>query len=189
MIRDNYDFSQSIKNPYYQKLNKNQSLTTSEALDWFDSLDVVPLDQMWGTWEGWEINTNHRFNGLLGFTNWYGKQFVDSETVHPLLFSDSQGNLFKVGPSIYSIKIFLNLPILKNKIFHPLLKNSMLLFKTESAQARLRMMEYRGKVSAAMIYDYLPINDSFRKIDRDTILGIMDFKIIPEPFFFILERR
>ncbi|MCC5655076.1 DUF4334 domain-containing protein [Nostoc sp. XA013] len=50
------------------------------------------------------------------------------------------------------------------------------------------MMEYRGKMTATMIYDYLPINDSFRKVDENTVLGIMDYKNIPKPFFFILKR-
>ena len=63
------------------------------------------------------------------------------------------------------------------------------LMKTEVSQARLRMMEYRGKVTATMVYDYLPINDSFKKIDENTVLGIMDYKIYPQPFFFILERK
>ena len=31
--------------------------------------------------------------------------------------------------------------------------------------ARLRMTEYRGVVSATMIYDSLPLNDVFRKVD------------------------
>ena len=62
------------------------------------------------------------------------------------------------------------------------------LLKTEKSQARLRMMEYRGKVSATMIYDYLPINDSFRKVDNHTVLGLMDFKNLPQPFFFLLKR-
>jgi hypothetical protein len=66
------------------------------------------------------------------------------------------------------------------------LANSLL--KTEKSQARLRMMEYRNQVSATMIYDYLPINDSFRKIDDQTVLGVMDFKSLPQPFFFILKR-
>ena len=67
-----------------------------------------------------------------------------------------------------------------------MLTNSLL--KTEKSQARLRMMEYRGKVSATMIYDRLPINDSFRRIDNNTVLGIMDFKSSPQPFFFVLKR-
>jgi hypothetical protein len=68
-----------------------------------------------------------------------------------------------------------------------MLTNSLL--KTEESQARLRMMDYRGKVSATMIYDHLPINDSFRQVDDNTVLGIMDWKKSPQPFFFVLKRR
>ena len=50
------------------------------------------------------------------------------------------------------------------------------------------MIEYREKVSTTMIYDNLPINDIFRKIDDNTVLGLMDFKGMPQPFFFVLNR-
>ena len=50
------------------------------------------------------------------------------------------------------------------------------------------MMEYRGQVTATMMYDYLPIHDHFRKIDDNTVLGLMDFKPISQPFFFLLKR-
>ena len=63
-----------------------------------------------------------------------------------------------------------------------------LMLKTEKSQARIRMMEYREKVSTTMIYDNLPINDIFRKIDDNTVLGLMDFKGMPQPFFFVLNR-
>jgi hypothetical protein len=62
------------------------------------------------------------------------------------------------------------------------------MFKTDSSQARIRMMEYRQKISATMIYDNLPINDIFRKVDDNTLLGLMDFKGQPQPFFFVLKR-
>ena len=52
-----------------------------------------------------------------------------------------------------------------------------------------RMTEYRGVVSATMIYDSLPINDIFRKVDDDTVLGVMDLRFTPQPFFFILLRE
>ena len=50
------------------------------------------------------------------------------------------------------------------------------------------MMDYRGKVSATMIYDHLPINDSFRKIDDNRVFGVMDYKEQEQPFFFVLTR-
>ena len=43
-----------------------------------------------------------------------------------------------------------------------------------------------------MLYDEVPINDMFVKIDENSVLGIMDFKGEPDrlenPFLFILER-
>ena len=86
------------------------------------------------------------------------------------------------------MKWVLKLPILKNESLKALLMLTNSLLKTKASQARLRMMEYRGKVSATMIYDYLPINDSFRKVDENMVLGIMDYKNSPQPFFFVLKR-
>jgi hypothetical protein len=105
-----------------------------------------------------------------------------------LLFLGSKGEIFKVAPNPTAMNWVLKLPILKNNSLKPLLMLTNSLLKTETSQARLRMMEYRGKVSATMIYDYLPINDSFRKVDDNTVLGIMDFKNFPQPFFFVLQR-
>jgi Domain of unknown function (DUF4334) len=105
-----------------------------------------------------------------------------------LLFSDGKGEIFKVAPNPVAMEWVMKLPILKNESLKPLLMLTNSLLKTEDSQARLRMMEYRGKVSATMIYDYLPINDSFRKVDENTVLGIMDFKNSLQPFFFVLKR-
>ena len=63
------------------------------------------------------------------------------------------------------------------------------LFQTRRSRARVRMTEYRGKLSATMIYDALPINDVFRKVDADTVLGIMDYKGMPASLFFVLQRE
>jgi hypothetical protein len=40
-----------------------------------------------------------------------------------------------------------------------------------------------------MIYDSLPINDIFRKVDDDSVLGVMDLRFSPQPFFFVLRRE
>ena len=58
----------------------------------------------------------------------------------------------------------------------------------QKSAARLRMTTYRGKPSATMVYDNLPINDVFRKVDDDTVLGVMDLKGMKTQFFFVLRR-
>jgi Domain of unknown function (DUF4334)/GXWXG protein len=162
--------------------------TTQTALQLFDSLETVNLDFMLGRWRGSGLHTTHPMDGLLEASNWYGKEFISPEQVHPLLFLDGQGNIIKVAPNPIAMDWVLKIPGIKQAFAKPLLTLTNSLLKTETSQARLRMMEYRGKVSATMIYDYLPINDSFRKVDDNTVLGIMDFKDLPQPFFFVLKR-
>jgi GXWXG protein/Domain of unknown function (DUF4334) len=162
--------------------------TTAEALAWFDTLEPVDLDFMIGRWQGSGVHTDHPMDGLLEASNWYGKEFVDPETVHPLLFLDGQNHIIKVAPHSLAMNWVLKIPALKNPAMKPLLMLTNALLKTETSQARLRLLGYRGKVSATMIYDYLPINDAFRRVDDHTVFGLMDFKSSPQPFFFILRR-
>ena len=171
-----------------QSILETAKTTTEKALELFDALEPVNLEFMFGRWQGSGIDTSHPMDGLLEASNWYGKEFIDSENVHPLLFLDHQGRLIKVAPNPKAMKLLGKFPVSKIVLLRPLLRLTTFLLKTEKSQARLRMMAYREKVSATMIYDYLPINDSFRKINDNAVLGIMDFKSLPQPLFFILDR-
>jgi hypothetical protein len=172
----------------YQSILKANQTTTEQALQLFDTLEPVDLEFMLGRWQGSGLHTSHPMDGLLEASNWYGKEFIDPENVHPLLFLDSRGKIIKIAPNPTLMNWMLKFPVAKNDFLKPLTTLTNSLLKTESSQARLRMMEYRGKVSATMIYDHLPINDMFRKVDDNTVLGVMDFKNSPQPFFFVLKR-
>ena len=162
--------------------------STEEALKLFDELETVDLEFMIGRWQGSGLHTNHPMDGLLEASNWYGKEFIDSDHVHPLLFLDGNNKIFKVAPNLTAMNLVLRFPVPKNKVMKLLLNFMNSMVKTEKSQARIRMMEHRQKISATMIYDKLPIHDIFRKIDDNTVLGLMDFKGAPKPFFFILKR-
>jgi hypothetical protein len=170
-------------------LLQQKNTTTTEAITLFDHLEPVNLDFMLGRWQGSGLNTGHPMDGLLEVANWYGKEFVTPERVHPLLFLDGNHNVFNVLPNPRMMKLALRLPILNNESFKPLFTLFNPLLKTEKSQARLRMMEHRGKISATMIYDHLPIHDVFRKVDENTLLGLMDYKESAQPFFFTLKRE
>ena len=43
-------------------------------------------------------------------------------------------------------------------------------------EASLWMVEFRGQVSACMVYDGQPVFDHFRRVDERTVMGIMDGK-------------
>ncbi len=62
------------------------------------------------------------------------------------------------------------------------------LLRTSRPRARLRLMSHRGVVSATMVYDHLPINDVFRRLDGETLIGLMDMRGFSAPFFFQLRR-
>ncbi|MDO7599461.1 MAG: GXWXG domain-containing protein, partial [Flavobacteriaceae bacterium] len=70
-----------------QNLLKQRRSTVSTATSVFDSLDSVSLDFMLGQWKGFEIITGHPMEGLLEPSGWYGKLFIDTENVHPLLMN------------------------------------------------------------------------------------------------------
>lgn len=55
--------------------------------------------------------------------------------------------------------------------------------------ATLRKVEYRGVSTATMVYDRHPIFDHFRRVDDDTVLGVMDRKGEDAPLVFYLRRR
>lgn len=163
--------------------------TTAEALTLFDRLEPVDMSFMFGQWKGSGFHTGHPMDGLLEVANWYGKAFISPDCVHPLLFSSGSGEIFKLAASPQAMKLALRLPIPKNNVATSIFALFNPLLRTNDSQARLRMMEHRGKVSATMIYDYLPIHDMFRKVDSNTLLGLMDYKESTDPFFFVLERE
>lgn len=55
--------------------------------------------------------------------------------------------------------------------------------------ARMREVEFKGEVSATIIYNNLPIMDYFRKVDDDTIIGWGEVKGDSPDFFFWLKRE
>jgi hypothetical protein len=165
--------------------------TTSKAMEIYDHLEVVNFEFMWGRWKGSSLKTKATLDGLLEETGWYGKEFINAEKVHPLLYYLPDGqNLFALNPvwAYFGSKPLLiwakkNVGFIKNIIL-----GFRFILKTKNPKARLRMLEHRGKLSAAMVYDDKSIIDSFRKVDENTLLGYMDSKELPEPFFFVLRR-
>jgi Domain of unknown function (DUF4334)/GXWXG protein len=55
--------------------------------------------------------------------------------------------------------------------------------------ATLRRVEYRGVVTATMVYDRHAIFDHFRRVSPDVVLGVMDRKGEQRPLVFFLSRR
>lgn len=163
--------------------------STGEALRFFDSLQAVPLEMMAGLWKGAELKTNHTFNGKLKNLGWFGKAFITADRVHPLVFKSHNEKLFSLNTKLISPGLMKIISIRNVEFLKPFIRKSNILLKTNRPSARLRMTHFRGVATTTMIYDFLPINDIFKKIDQDTVMGLMDMRDMEEPFFFILKKQ
>ena len=162
-----------------------------EALALFDRLEAVDTDFLLGAWSGEEFPSGHPLDGALVAYGWRGKRFESEEHVHPLLFGNTTRE-FAVRPA----GVFPGIPLLmkwpaamKSAPMAAIARALMPLLATRRSHARLRRMQFRGRLGATMVYDDVPIQDVFRRVDDATVLGLMDLKGMERPFFFLLRRR
>ena len=159
-----------------------------QALALYDDLPGVAPAEIRGTWRGRELRTGHPMDGLLEATGWYGKRFDDDDSVHPLLFSTSSGDVVSVDPRKVPMGLAGRVSpalVARSRFAVDLLRPAL---RTRKPRARPRAVRHRGVVTAAMVYDHLPIIDVFRRVDEDTLLGLMDLRAHPQPYLFVLAR-
>ena len=164
-------------------------VTPEQALAFFDGLPTVPTADMIGRWRGSGLPTGSRLDGLLEAYGWYGKEFRDAETAHPLLFRDRSGVPHPVDPAYAPLGLLFRLPQLaRTRAARLGFAAVRPLRRTEAPAARVRTLEHRGVATAAMVYDALPVIDVFRRTGPGSLLGLVDARGLDEPFFFVLER-
>jgi GXWXG protein/Domain of unknown function (DUF4334) len=163
--------------------------TPEEALAFFDGLPPVAPQEMTGRWRGSGLPTGSPLDGLLEGFDWYGKEFLDDETVHPLLFRDGADRIRPLDPRLLPMGVLRDYAGFATgwplraafRWIRPLLY-------TDMPKARLREVSHRGVVTAAMVYDALPIIDVFRRVGDDVRIGAMDMRGLPSPYLFVLRR-
>jgi len=183
----------------------SSSRSLNETLLKFDELEPVSdlefMTRGSGRWRGEEVSSGHAMDGFLDVSGWWGKRFTSAEHVDPLLWRGAANStpfpaafpLMASHPLFYNLLSFLRARF-GSKATPTLIQVTRLLFWTSHSQARLRLQEFRGKVSAVMIYDHFPIIDAFRRVDDDTVMGLMDEKGgnecngVPQFYFFRLVR-
>lgn len=163
-------------------------LSSDAALALFDGLPTVAVTEMTGRWRGDVIETGHPLDDLLGAARWYGKVFEGPEAVHPLVHRGLFGGMYRVNPALLPLDWGMRLPFAAQvtRLLFPLVGP---LMATSRPRARLRMVAHRGVVTAAMIYDAKPVIDLFRRIDDQSVMGLMDQRGAAAPFFFRLTRQ
>ena len=144
---------------------------------------------MLGRWRGSGLPTGSPLDGLLEAYGWYGKEFLDAETVHPLLFGTGSGPR-PVDPALLPVGMLRDRPgLARSRLARAAFSAVRPLITTTRPTARLRSIAHRGVVTAAVLYDRLPITDVFRLVSTDVRLGLMDLRGLPDPFFFELRRE
>jgi hypothetical protein len=163
--------------------------TAEEALAFYDSLPPVTIDQLSGSWRGSDLPTGHPFDGLLEALGWYGKTFRGPDEVDPLVFRTADG-VYALDPAFVPLGAVLRFRgLLRRPAVASPVRRVMRVARTSRPTARLRMAEYRAVVTATMCYDRQPINDHFRSVDQDTVVGAMDLRGMTQPFLFVLRRQ
>ena len=162
-----------------------------EALALFDRLPAVEPTELLGRWLGGSFATGHPLDGVLETYHWYGKAFRGPDDVDPLLFRTACGAVVPLRARLLPDPRWLERwPWLGTAAAGNLFQRLALpLWITHHPQARLRVVKHRGVSSAAMLYDHLPIVDVFRRLDGQTLLGVMEARGISQPFFFTLRRE
>ena len=138
---------------------------------------------MIGSWRGKGVETGHPIDGLLERFGWHGKRFTGPDGAHPLVFEQTNGGVFSVNPAMIPVGFVLrHADLFRHPLARRLFRAFGVVLRTDQPKARLRMTEYRGVVSATMIYDSLPINDICRKVDDDTVWARWTCVSLPSPF-------
>jgi len=134
------------KNKFEKIIHKAGLLSCKELDDLFAELQPITIEEMIGEWQ-------------IGYliTERTGSKF---------------GTLLRYLPIKPSGKKFLS----KNKVQAWVFSFFGIKFGFPGATSILEEIDYRGKVSTSMIYNYLPMIDHFRKIDNTVVMGIMEIK-------------
>jgi hypothetical protein len=135
-------------------------------------VSAAELDEIWAALD------TVRPEEILG--EWRGGEF---DTGHPL-----NGQLDKVG---WYGKTFVTVKDVKPLVC----RNDEGELYSDTAlgkgEASLWMVEFRGESTATMVYDGQPVFDHFKRVDEDTLMGIMNGKKFAAdgPFFYFLLER
>ena len=164
----------------FQDVLAKGTVTPEEAFKVWDAAPTVESYFMIASWKGFGFPTGHSFDGALESGGWYGKNFHSADKVDPLVYKCKDGGApWPANPDKMT-------PIIQRG---ESVQDHRAECEADGACARLRRVEYRGQTTAAMVYNTTPVIDLFRKIDDNTVMGVMDNITIPgPPFFFYLVR-
>lgn len=147
----------------------------------FDSLSPVGVDMLTGTWKVDPGYAETPEGEAFIDSGWWGARFIDSETVDPLLFRSGDGD------KLFAADLVSLLAVIGTGARDVSARRGEV--ETATPIARVRMVEYRGVLSAALIYDAAPVIDYLRAVDDDTIVAAVERRgSVDQPAYALLRR-
>ncbi len=167
-------------------------MAPSEAAALFDSLQPATETDLQGTWTCHVLKTGHVLDDLLTSSYWHGKRVDNIEEVFPLVHRVPVWGDMRISPSFFPLELLLSMrPLLLVTVFlSPILMPLLApLLRTSRPSARVRTMQFRGRLHASIVFDSKPIEDVFVRVNDETLLGWMNCKLLTDPFFFTITRE
>ncbi|MFF3753203.1 DUF4334 domain-containing protein [Streptomyces sp. NPDC002018] len=148
----------------FDELRSSDDVSPDQLYKLWPHLTPVTPQELLGRWRGGIFATGHAVNSALEEMNWYGKEFNGPLDVKPLLCRKDDGEIYS---------------------------------NTEpsgNGEASMWSMEFRDKVTAALVYDYMPWVDHFARVDDSFLMAVMEGKLestlgVEAPYYFWLERE
>lgn len=166
---------------------RRDGTTSAAAQARFDACAPVTPAALHGHWRGIPLRCGHPLDGLLERFGWRGKAFA-AGGAHALLFDDGRGGEIALDVRGLPIGPALRLRAHRWPGARALFAAVRPHLATRRPNARVRAVEHRGRVTAALDYDGLPVRDVFARIDERAVLGLMHAPWFDAPYAFALER-
>lgn len=147
----------------FDTLRSAASASPAELDALWAGLPTLTVAEMLGSWRGGDFATGHPASALLTKIGWHGKRFDSALDGHPLICRGEDGELYS------------------NTV------------AAGGGYSSLWEVGFRGETTATMVYDAMAVFDHFKRVDEDTVLGIMNGKLeavfgTPDHYYFWLER-
>jgi hypothetical protein len=165
-----------------QELCHTGSPTQQQMAAAFDALDPVGVDMLVGLWEADPGYAETPGGRLLVESGWWGARFTDAETVDPLLFRSDDGD------GLFAADLLRVLALIREGAQNISARRTEV--ETSAPIGRVRMIEYRGVVTATLVYDQVPVLDYLRAVDNNTVIAAVEGRaMVDRPAYALLRRR
>ena len=160
-----------------------------DMVAWFQSLRPFDPVEMIGLWKGVGVTSGHPLDGVLENLRWFGKRFHPDMRADALLFQWHPTRLVAIDPRFIPLGLAIRFaPLGRTALARGLFSHLQKAFRARGTTAALEVRTIEQTASAAMVYDEQPIVDHFRRVNDNTLAGMMCVRGDERRLFFKLTK-